>query len=112
MNQNRGPKCPACNRHLGNAVIPGNTTGLGRRQKEVLRLLRREGPQTAVEIVDALGQFPGAIHTRTQNLMKRLLIDRKPHPELAFKGYVYFLTDLGRETIKRRTPLFGAIGRQ
>lgn len=112
MNQNKGPKCPTCGRSRGNSVERGNSVGIGRRQRELLKLLRREGPQTAAEIVEALAQHPGSVHNRTQLLMKRQLIDRKPHPELAFKGYVYFLTDLGREAIKRRTPLFGAIGRQ
>ena len=105
-------KCPTCGKERGNSVTRGNSVGIGRRQRELMKLLRREGPQTCAEIVAALAQHPGSVHNRTQLLMKRQLIDRKPHPELAFKGYVYFLTDLGRKAINKRTPLYGAGRRQ
>lgn len=76
-------RCPVCGEIPRTRKDSGVTKGIGRKQKEIIMCLKREGLLPHIELADALGHEPTPLAVRMSSLNERGLIAimAKDNPE-------------------------------
>ena len=67
-------RCPVCGETPRNRKASGITKGVGRKQKEIIMCLKREGVLPHIELADALGHEVTSLAVRISSLSIRGLV--------------------------------------